>query len=85
MSAASVLDELLGPFGECLDGESARRVMEFRIPPHLQQRVEILAERANEGLLTDEERDEYDTLIDVSDVISILKLKVQGRGTESAP
>lgn len=83
MSAASVLEELLGPFGECLDAESARRVMEFRIPAHLQQRAAILAERANEGLLTKEERDEYDTLIDVSDIIAILKLKVQGRGSES--
>jgi hypothetical protein len=83
MSAASILDELLQPFGDCLDDESARRVAEFRIPSHVQQRAEFLAERANEGLLTEEERNEYDTLIDVSDIIAILKLKVQGRGSES--
>jgi hypothetical protein len=84
MSAASILDELLEPFGECLDAESARRVMEFRISPRVQQRADYLAERANEGLLTEEERDEYDTLIDASDVIAILKLKAQRRRSESA-
>jgi hypothetical protein len=77
MSAASVLDELLDPFGECLDAESARRVMEFQVSPRVQQRVEWLADRANEGLLTDEERNEYEALISASDFISILKLKVR--------
>ncbi len=35
----------------------------------------MLAERANEGLLTDEERDEYEAFINASDLIAILQLK----------
>jgi hypothetical protein len=77
MSATSVLDELLDPFGKCLDAESARRVMEFQISERVQSRVDFLAGRANEGLLTNEERDEYEALISASDFISILKLKVR--------
>ena len=36
-----------------------------------------MAERANEGLLTDEERAEYEAFINTADFISILKLKAR--------
>jgi hypothetical protein len=41
--------------------------------------VDVLAERANEGTLTEEERDEYDSFIDAADLIAILQLKAQQR------
>jgi hypothetical protein len=47
------------------------------IPPSVQQRADFLAERANEGLLTEEEREEFDALIDTSDAITILKLQAR--------
>jgi hypothetical protein len=74
-SATGVLDGLLESLSECLDAESARRVARFRVAAHVQQRVDMLAERANEGLLTDEERDEYEAFINASDLIAILQLK----------
>jgi uncharacterized protein YnzC (UPF0291/DUF896 family) len=37
----------------------------------------VLAERANEGTLTPDERREYEALINTSGFISVLKLKVQ--------
>jgi hypothetical protein len=77
MSAASVLDGLLDPLSRCLDAESARRVIGLRVAPAVQQRIDLLAERANEGLLTDDERAEYEALINAADFISILKLKAR--------
>ena len=56
----AMLDELLDPLARCLDTESARRLAEFRVGPAVQRRVDALAERANEGLLTDDERGEYE-------------------------
>lgn len=41
----------------------------------MQERIDILAERANEGTLSDSERSEYEALINTADFISILKLK----------
>ena len=73
----TILDDLLDPLSRCLDEESARRVAEFRIAPSVQARVDALAERANEGTLTEEEREEYDSFIDASDLISILQVKAQ--------
>ena len=77
MSAATVLDQFLDPLSRCLDAESARRVLELGIPDSVQHRVDTLAELANEGLLTDDERAEYEALINAEDLVAILKLKAR--------
>lgn len=82
--ASGVLDSLLDPLSRCLDTGSARRVAAFRIAGNVQERVDALAERANEGLLSDEERAEYEAVVNASDIIEILKLKAL-RNLESNP
>ena len=82
-SARGMLDGLLDPLSRCLDAESARRVAEFRVAPEVQERIDILAERANEGLSTEDERAEYEAIISAADFISILRLKAQ-RNLESS-
>jgi len=77
MSAATGLDGLLEPLSRCLDMESARRIVELRVAAPVQERIEALAERANEGTLSDDERLEYEALINAADFISILKLKAR--------
>ena len=73
----TALDGLLDPLSRCLDAESARRVAEFRIDPAVQSRIDSLAERANNGVLSEEERTEYEAFINAGDFISILKLKAR--------
>ena len=68
---------MLDPLTRCLDRESARRVAELGVDPIVQARVDLLAERANEGLLTPEERTENEAYINVDDIIAILKMKAQ--------
>ena len=75
MNAATGLDGLLEPLSLCLDAESARRLVAFRIDPHVLARMEVLGERANEGHITADERSEYEGLINAADLISILRLK----------
>jgi hypothetical protein len=77
MSVASGLDGLLEPLSRCLDPEPARRVVNFQVDRPVQERIDTLAERANEGTLSDGERTEYEALIDAADFISILKLKAR--------
>ncbi len=83
MSHQPLLDQLLDPFTQCLDAESAQRVIEFGIAPAVAQRVGALAEKANEGALTGDERADYEALIDATDFIAILKLKAQRRLTSN--
>jgi hypothetical protein len=77
MSVAAVLDQFLDPLSRCLDAESARRVVALGASPPVQERIDALAERANEGLLSGEERAEYEALINAADFVSILQLKVR--------
>jgi hypothetical protein len=77
MDAVVGLDGLLDPLSRCLDAESARRVVDFQIDAPVQERIDKLAERANEGSLSDGERSEYEALINAADFISILKLKAR--------
>jgi len=51
----------------------------FNFPPEVQERADHLADRATEGLLSDEERAEYEALIEAADFIAILKLKALNR------
>ena len=77
MSAAIGLDGFLEPLSRCLDTESARRVVALQVASPVQERIDALAERANEGTLSDGERSEYEALINAADFISILKLKAR--------
>jgi len=54
-----------------------RRIVDLKVFPPVQERIDALAERANDGELSDSERSEYEALINASDFISILKLKAQ--------
>jgi hypothetical protein len=76
-TGATALDVLLDPLSRCLDAESAQRVAEFHIDPAAQARIDTLAERANDGLLSEDEQAEYEAFINAGDFISILKLKAR--------
>ena len=73
----SLLDLMLDPLSRCLDSESAKRVTELTLDPVVQARVDLLAERANEGLLTPEERSEYEAYINADDFIATLQMKAR--------
>lgn len=75
MSAATLLDEFLDPLSRCLDAESARRVVALGVSASVQARVDLLADRANAGLLTADELAEYEALMNAEDIVAILKLK----------
>ena len=58
MSVAASLDQFLNPLSRCLDAESARRIIALGTSTSVQERVETIAERANQGLLRDDEHAE---------------------------
>jgi hypothetical protein len=74
---APVLDRLVAPLGECLTPESARRLLALKADPILQARVDYLAERCNEGLLTPDEQAEYRNYVSYGTFVAILKSKAR--------
>ena len=80
MSTAAVhLDCLLEPFADCLTPEVAAKVAALRADDATQERIDYLADRANDGLLTVEERDEYVGYLHAIDVIAVLQAKARSQ------
>ena len=66
---------LLESAARCLDMNSVRALSELQLDEAARARLDVLAQKANEGQLAPEEADEYERFIDVSDIISTLRLK----------
>lgn len=75
---ATIIDRLLEPVGQCLTPEVARRIANLRADPALQTRVDELADKANRGTLTDDERCEYGQYVSFSQFVTLLQIKARG-------
>jgi hypothetical protein len=75
----TILDRIIDSVSECLDQESARKLVELRADATTQRRVDELADKCNEGLLTPQELAEYDAYVRASTFIAILQAKARAR------
>jgi hypothetical protein len=55
--------------------EADARILAFEVEPELETTLADLADRANEGLLTDVERVEYLEFIEIMDLLAIRQLE----------
>ena len=76
-SSTSVLDRVLDPFTECLTPEVARRIVDLRADAATQARLDQLADMANEGILSNDERAEYEKYLDAFHFVTILQAKAR--------
>lgn len=74
---STVIDDILNPVADCLTPDVAKRLMELRLNPATQARIDDLAIKANEGLLTPDERAEYADIVEGLDFLGILKAKAR--------
>lgn len=80
MSTVAVhLDRLLEPFAASFSPEVAAKIADLRADEAMQSRIDYLADRANEGLLTVEEREEYAGYLHAVDVIAVLQAKARSQ------
>lgn len=76
-SSAPALEDLIAALADCLTPDSARRVIALKADPRLQERVDDLATRHSQGLLTPDEHAEYGSYVSYSTVVAILKSKAR--------
>ncbi len=80
MSTVAIhLDRFLDPLADCLSPEVAVKVVDLRADAEMQTRIDYLADRANDGLLTDDEREEYSGYLHAIDVITVLQAKARSQ------
>lgn len=73
----TVLDEVLDPVARCFTPDVASQIASLRADVRLQVRLDALARKANDGDLTEEEREQYDAYVEAIDLISILQAKAR--------
>ena len=72
-----LLDRILEPVSASLNEDAARKLIALRADRKTQARVTKLAEKCNEGELTNAERREYETYVMANHFIAILKAKAR--------
>lgn len=77
MSKSSVLDSFLEPVASFLTPEVAERLVAFRADDETQARLDDLAEKSNEGRLSEQERRDYETYVAAIDFITVLQSKAR--------
>jgi len=75
--ATTTLDRLVEPLVRTFTPQVARSLIQLRADPELQARMDELAEKSNEGTLTAEEREEYETSIRVANYLAIIQAKAR--------
>ena len=73
----TVLDRLIEPLAECLTLDAARKIVALTADPTSQQHIDDLADKANQGTLTDDEKSEYDRCLAAFHVITVMQARAR--------
>lgn len=71
------MESMLSSVAETLDANALRALVEMRSSVEAAERMDWLAERANEGLLTEEERHEYHSAISFGNFLGLLQSRAR--------
>ena len=71
------MDVMLEPLAEALTPVGARLLADLKAPPSVQVRVDELAVKCNEGVLTDGERADYEKYVRIGNLFALIKAKAR--------
>jgi hypothetical protein len=74
---AEPIDGILERLSRCIRGDAKDELLNIRAEPPLQERIDDLARRCDEGELTLQELSEYETYIKFGNFIAILQAKAK--------
>jgi hypothetical protein len=82
MSAPStppLVEALADSVASCLDAQSVQAIANLKMDERAQHWLDELADKANEGELTDDERSEYQRFIRISEFLGMAQLRARAR------
>ncbi len=79
ISSPPLLEALAESVAACLDATSLRAIANLELDSRTRRRLDKLADKANEGQLTPEERAEYQRFIGVSEFLGLAQLRARAR------
>jgi hypothetical protein len=74
---ASAFNRGVAPVVRFLTEDQARELVSYRGAPELQERIQELAERCNDGDLTPDDRAEYEAYIQANKFVAILQARAR--------
>lgn len=77
METTTIISEALRPITDSLTGDVAKQFAELKLTGPVQDRVDVLASKCNEGELTEQEKSEYESLVKVGNILAVLKAKAR--------
>ena len=72
-STENMIGKVLEPVFRTLPPDAARRIVDLEADQELQERVEKLARKSNEGELTEQEERDYASLVAAGDFLATLQ------------
>jgi hypothetical protein len=75
----SLPDSLIEEFANCLDRDSLQALANLKLSPDARERLDVLANKANEGALSSSERAEYHSFIERSEFLALAQLRARSR------
>lgn len=72
-----ILEYILEPIASALNPKAARTLLNIRADSYSQARVAELAEKCNQGTLTEDERDQYEMYIQAGRVVALFRAKAK--------
>jgi hypothetical protein len=72
-----ILERILEPISASLNNEAARKLIGLNADTKARARIARLARKCNEGALTAEERDEYETYVFAGEFLAILQAQAR--------
>src|SRR5438309_5383106 len=76
--STTTLDRLVEPVVRTFTPEVAKALVRLRADPELQARMDELAEKCNEGRMTAEDREEYETSVRFANYLAIIQARPAG-------
>lgn len=80
----STLDSMLASVADSFDTKALQALVDMRASRETEERLEYLGGQANEGLLTEEERQEYKTAISFGNFLGLLQSKARKKLQDAA-
>jgi hypothetical protein len=77
MTSHSLLERMVEPIGRVLTPESAAEILNVRADNETQRRIDELADKCNEGTLTEEESSEYQEFIAIFNFLTVLQARAR--------
>jgi hypothetical protein len=77
VATRDLLDRLLDPVRDALTPEVANAIASLKADAAAQERIQDLAERHHEGLLSPEELEEYEAIVGAANLVAVLQAKAR--------